>query len=81
MKKGGRDWPWWLPFLLFAVREVPQASLGFSPFELLYERHPRDILDLVREEWEKSVQGGRQLSKALQKKAKSDFAFNCETEL
>lgn len=32
----GCDWDKWLPFILFAYREVPQASTGFSPFELLY---------------------------------------------
>uniref|UniRef100_K7EX43 Gypsy retrotransposon integrase-like protein 1 n=1 Tax=Pelodiscus sinensis TaxID=13735 RepID=K7EX43_PELSI len=47
-----KDWDRLLPALLFAVREVPQASTGFSPFELLYGRQPRGILDLVREAWE-----------------------------
>ena len=32
----GRDWDRLLPYLLFAYREVPKASTGFSPFELLY---------------------------------------------
>ncbi|XP_069139803.1 uncharacterized protein [Argopecten irradians] len=31
-----RDWDKYLNALLFAYREVPQESLGFSPFELLY---------------------------------------------
>lgn len=31
-----RQWDRWLPALLFAVGEVPEASTGFSPFELLY---------------------------------------------
>ena len=26
----GKDWDWWLPYLVFAYREVPQASTGFS---------------------------------------------------
>uniref|UniRef100_K7EXH9 Gypsy retrotransposon integrase-like protein 1 n=1 Tax=Pelodiscus sinensis TaxID=13735 RepID=K7EXH9_PELSI len=55
-----RDWDQFLPALLFAVREVPQASTGFSPFELLYGRQPRGILDLIKEEWEEQppkVQG------------------------
>lgn len=53
---GTKDWHRWLPFLLFAVMEVPQASLRFSPFELLYGCHPRGILDVVREEWEMTAQ-------------------------
>ena len=32
----GKDWDKLVPYLLFAYREVPQASTGFSPFELLY---------------------------------------------
>ena len=32
------EWDKLLPFLLFACREVPQSSTGFSPFELLYGR-------------------------------------------
>uniref|UniRef100_A0AAQ4QLX3 Integrase catalytic domain-containing protein n=1 Tax=Gasterosteus aculeatus aculeatus TaxID=481459 RepID=A0AAQ4QLX3_GASAC len=33
-----RNWDHWLDPLLFAVREVPQASTGFSPFELWFGR-------------------------------------------
>ena len=33
-----KNWDKWLEPLLFAVREVPQASSGFSPFELLNGR-------------------------------------------
>ncbi|KAG7485602.1 hypothetical protein JOB18_014053 [Solea senegalensis] len=47
-----RNWDKWLDPLLFAVREVPQASTGFSPFELLFGRKPRGVLDLVKENWE-----------------------------
>ena len=48
----GKDWDRWLPYLLFAYREVPQASTGFSPFELLFVRHVRGPLDVLREAWE-----------------------------
>uniref|UniRef100_A0A3P9K2N1 Integrase catalytic domain-containing protein n=1 Tax=Oryzias latipes TaxID=8090 RepID=A0A3P9K2N1_ORYLA len=48
----GRDWDKWLPFVLFAYREVPQASTGFSPFELLYGWPVQGPLDLLRKEWE-----------------------------
>ncbi|KAL5497080.1 hypothetical protein EMCRGX_G013479 [Ephydatia muelleri] len=48
----GKDWDWLIPYLLFAYREVPQASTGFSPFELLYGRKVRRPVDVVKEQWE-----------------------------
>lgn len=47
----GKDWDRWLPFLLFAYREVPQASTGFSPFELLYGWDVQGPLDLLNATW------------------------------
>ena len=49
--ESGADWDNWLPYLLFAYREVPQASTGFSPFELLYGRDVRGPLALLKETW------------------------------
>ena len=48
----GKDWDKLLPYLLFAYREVPQSSTGFSPFELVYGRAVRGPLDVLREVWE-----------------------------
>ena len=50
----GKDWELLLPYILFAYREVPQSSTGFSPFELLYGRDVRGPLDVVKETWEAS---------------------------
>ena len=50
----GKDWNQLIPYVLFAYREVPQESTGFSPFELLYGRHVRGPLDVLKEEWEAS---------------------------
>ena len=50
-REGGKDWDKMVPFLLFAYREVPQESTGFSPFELLYGRDVRGPLDVMRETW------------------------------
>ena len=47
----GTDWDNWLPYVLFAYREVPQASTGYSPFELLYGRDVRGPLSLLKEAW------------------------------
>ena len=45
------DWDRYLPAVLFAYREVPQSSTGFSPFELLYGRKVRGPMDIVKELW------------------------------
>ena len=50
----GKDWDKLLPYLLFAYREVPQDSTGFSPYELLYGHSVRGPLDILRESWEAS---------------------------
>ena len=52
VNKEGKDWEKLLPYLLFAYREVPQASTGFSPFELLYGRQVRGPLDILNESWQ-----------------------------
>ena len=49
--KESKDWDKLIPYLLFAYREVPQSSTGFSPFELLYGRTVRGPLDILRESW------------------------------
>lgn len=50
--KDGRNWDQLLPYLLFAVREVPQSSTGFPRFDLLYSHKPRGLLDIAKEAWE-----------------------------
>ena len=46
-----KEWNRYLPALLFAYREVPQESLGFSPFELLYGRRVRGPMAVLRQLW------------------------------
>ncbi|XP_071944659.1 uncharacterized protein [Antedon mediterranea] len=52
-----REWDKLLPYLLFAYREVPQESTGFSPFELLYGWKVRGPLDIMKEMWTGTVTG------------------------
>ena len=54
VNKEGKNWDVLLPYVLFAYREVPQSSTGFSPFELLYGREVRGPFDVLKEEWEAS---------------------------
>ncbi|KAJ8022389.1 hypothetical protein HOLleu_37270 [Holothuria leucospilota] len=57
------DWDRYIDPLLFAYREVPQESTGFSPFELLYGRTVRGPMDILKELWTgKTIQReGKQL--------------------
>ena len=51
-----RDWDRYIPALLFAYREVPQQSTGFSPFEMLYGRTVRGPMSILRELWTEEEQ-------------------------
>ena len=57
----GKDWDKLLPYVLFAYREVPQETTGFSPFEMLYGREVRGPLDVIRETWEADVSSGESI--------------------
>ena len=48
----GKEWDKTIPYILFTYREVPQATSGFSPFELLFGHDVRGPLDALREQWE-----------------------------
>ena len=43
------DWDKGIPFLLFASRDSPNESTGFSPFELVYGHEVRGPLKLIKE--------------------------------
>ena len=51
-----KQWDRYIDPLLFAYREAPQDSLGFSPFELLYGRTVRGPLSILKELWTKENQ-------------------------
>lgn len=53
----GRHWDKWLALVLFAYRELPQASTGFSPFKLFYGWQVQGPLDLLRKAWEDPASG------------------------
>ena len=46
-----KDWDQGIPYVLFATREVPNESLGFSPFELVFCHEVRGPLKVVKERW------------------------------
>ena len=51
-----KDWDKYINPLLFAYREVPQESLGFSPFELIYGWPVRGPMQVFRELWTKDIE-------------------------
>ena len=50
-----KDWDKYIDPLLFAYREVPQESLGFSLFELIYG-WPVRPMQVLRELWTKDIE-------------------------
>lgn len=50
----GNDWDRLIPYLVFAYREVPQSSTGFSPFEVLYGCKVSGPLDVLKEAWKEA---------------------------
>ena len=48
-----KDWDQAVPYVLFAVREVPTDSLGFSPNDLVFGHRVRGPLDVIRDGWAK----------------------------
>ncbi|XP_069189858.1 uncharacterized protein [Procambarus clarkii] len=47
-----KEWPRYINPLLFAYREVPQASTRFTPFNLLYGRTVKGPLHVLKNLWE-----------------------------
>jgi len=46
-----KDWHRYLGPLMFAVRDTPQDSTGFTPFELLYGYRVRTPMTLLKRIW------------------------------
>ena len=51
-----KDWGKYIDPLLFAYREAPQESLGFSPFELLYGWPARGHMQILKQLWSKEIE-------------------------
>lgn len=48
----GWNWDLLRPCVLFAVCETPHASIGFTPFRLLFGQQSHRLLDMTRKAWE-----------------------------
>ncbi|GFS90827.1 protein NYNRIN [Trichonephila clavipes] len=51
IREEGRSWHRYIPFLLWAYREVPNATTGTSPFLIMYGRDPKGPLSILKSIW------------------------------
>ncbi|XP_064103297.1 uncharacterized protein LOC135213249 [Macrobrachium nipponense] len=56
-----KEWDEGLPFVLFAIRNTQQESLGYSPSELLYGRSVRGPLKVLYDVWLENQESGKDL--------------------
>ena len=50
-----RDWERYINPVLFAYRDVPQESVGFSPFELVFGGCIRGPMTILKELWTEEI--------------------------
>src|SRR6218665_2317796 len=46
-----RQWHKIIPFTVWAIREVPNATTGVAPYMLVYGRLPRGPIAVLKESW------------------------------
>ena len=68
----GRSWDEGVPFVLFAIRDARQESLGFSPAELVFGRNVRGPLRVLKEKF---------LSGTDTKFSVQNYVAQCKTRL
>ncbi|XP_040063054.1 uncharacterized protein LOC120837615 [Ixodes scapularis] len=56
IKDEGKQWDRFVPYLLWAYREVPHETTGASPFQLLYGRTPNGPLAILKDAWTGQVE-------------------------
>ena len=61
MQAHDRQWHKYVPMMVWALREVPNATTGVSPYLLVFGRVPRGPLTILNEVWS----GDRGMSPAL----------------
>ena len=51
VRENPKTWHKLVPFVVWSMREVPNASTGTSPYQMLYGRQPRGVLAVLKESW------------------------------
>ena len=68
----GRDWDEGVPFVLFAIRDAKQESIGFSPAELVFGHNVRGPLKMLKD---------KLMSESLPKTDVKKFVSQCRERL
>ncbi|KAL1418352.1 hypothetical protein MTO96_005728 [Rhipicephalus appendiculatus] len=76
IRQDGRNWDKFIPFLLWAYREVPHDTTGVSPFRMLYGRDPVGPLAILKTSWT----GERQIPSKLAD-APAEYLRELKTQL
>lgn len=66
MQQHGRQWHKFVPLMLWALREVPNATTGTSPYMLVYGRNPRGPLAVLKESWTGENDTGASLAQPVE---------------
>lgn len=62
----GRDWDLMLPYVLFGIREVPQASSALRPLNSCLAQQLRGLLDVAQDAWEQQPAPHRSIVEHVQ---------------
>ena len=71
-----RQWTKYLPFVLWALREVPNETIGLPPSTLVFGRQTRGPLSILKETWE----GNRELPPHC-KKSVEEYLYELKKKL
>lgn len=76
IERDARDWDRFVPFLLWAYREVPHDTTGVSPFRMLYGRDPVGPLAILGRSWAGDIEIPAELADAP-----ADYLEKLKTQL
>ena len=65
VEQHGKQWHKILPLVSWAIREVPNSTMGVSPYMLMYGRAARGPLAVLKESWTGECDVSLHLSKPV----------------
>ena len=76
VNKHQRQWHKFVPMMVWALREVPNATTGVSPYMMVYGRTPRGPLSILKESWTGERDFATDLCKPVE-----NYLFELKTKL